>query len=629
MPYCKKETSPSSYCGQYLCSLCGKCHRCEVEAGRGTTQKAKGLEFLSRVYAHSYPEVLEILAIVRTPEDIDRLFPEVVDCGYQVTLEASASYFARPCPQTPQHGFVDSRKFEGPDALKQILRETLAADPNGEVMITPWIPSRLNAIWTPGGITIGAGHDGATSGRSTMTFPMIAAKAHPEWWWSSVYALRDAGVNYPAQWPYIEAVVSAGGNLTVTQLRAGEPLAGSGPDYIPRTTLVEQVISPAGEDLLTWQSKMIALAGSTTLVVYHPGGSMLDHYAVHARINKIPLITSFEPRVGDTLEPTTAAPPFDPAKVLDGLVYADSVSLREDAPRRAAAQLCLLGTHHALALTGENSWWVGVAAGFALRLGTIALKGEARHWNDKHPERWELYDQVANRSIASNRAALRGLINLFRYGKWNSSMGGHKWAQCGAALAPLFEAVGDLVRDPSQDTVEELIGALHVVINQAHNNGWWFNKFMDEDAFDKINRGDPEVALKAIDALWSVNGDRVARRLYADRVEATLQTWRTWAPLNLDPPELLSCEVMLGYGGQELSIHPTLRGIGTRAERISISSDELLKKIYKNLGSNLVLRSGANGYTLHAGSLPLWAEPPLTPKKPKKKAAQPAAGGVQ
>ena len=67
---------------------------------------------------------------------------------------------------------------------------------------------------------------------------------------------------------------------------------------------------------------------------------------------------------------------------------------------------------------------------------------------------------------------------------WSHGFGGKAWGSCADATADLWNATVRLVRNKNAESLQSVVDALNVVINQAHNNGWWFNKFIDAGWFD-------------------------------------------------------------------------------------------------------------------------------------------------
>ena len=518
---------------------CGWCAAYQIE---GTTQKVKGvIQLLSGGYMGV--NVIHPTAV---------LVP-----GKTTTAELAAlTYptFARPCPLTPRHGFVDSRVVKTPEELQKVLDETLAADPQGEVMLMPYMESLYNAVWVPSLLTVGKGNDGATVGKDVLTFPLSGQVP------STIQGmLPNAGIDPKTQDPYIEAVYDGRCHANLTQLRAGPKLDGGQLDYIPTSTMVKSIITvDIGMDLLKWE-ELIQLNQSTPgVVIHHPGGSPTDHFSVHARTFGIPVCITFKPEVGMKLDPIPT-PTLDPQKVLEGLVVGDRLPLREmdDA---GAVNFLLQALHNSGSLGGDYSWYVGVGAAVMIRFGSVALRGEARHIKSGNgmKNRESVYHAALPHTLQYHRASLPALVNILRYGVFQGSVGGIKWAQCGQATAKLIDAVGMLAKDPTTETVGHLMRAYNFAVNQAHNGGWWLNKFISGSAFNEIQRGSLQYALQLGPILWPIN--KVRADLTPTVVKQTQQRWAKWQPIDLSPttPVEAHIEVSPGIGGLGLKINNRL-----------------------------------------------------------------------
>jgi hypothetical protein len=105
--------------------------------------------------------------------------------------------FARPCPKVPRHGFVDSRVISNKEELKSLYKEVLKEDPQGEIVLTNFLDNAVcNAVLTTGGtISIGPGHNGATAGKNSFSFPVkpeeLPLKATIEDWVKNKKRIRD------------------------------------------------------------------------------------------------------------------------------------------------------------------------------------------------------------------------------------------------------------------------------------------------------------------------------------------------------------------------------------------------------------------------------------------------------
>lgn len=506
-----KNAPKCGNCHGLWCEECNECHACGPDGVKvdatpqkstgplsATTQKAKGVLALQNY--NSFGNIPKVWGIIREEAAIDAwrddLFP----------------LFARPCPKRPRHGFVDSRVVQTKDELKTVLAETLAADPEGEMMVMqPLLDAKWSAVLTPSLLTIGPSNDGATAGKDTVTIPIRPKPLEP--------ALLKAGEIGEEEDPYLEFVQQQNA-LYVTQLRAGPRVEGNGINYIPADVVVKEIINPengpdyAPYSLLDWEKKMESVKGQEGVVVSHPGGSMTDHYSVHARLNRIPIITALQGVLcGQILKKETDdSIPFSPEAVMRGIVIGEKISLPLDfsvnaQPLQPYVALLLMALYNSPSMVGEYGRWLGIAASLMLRLGSTALSGEARHAKRKDgkgmPDREKVYSHVLPFSLSRHRARLNRLINVLRYGFEGGGIGGEKWAKCGASLIPLFNGVSELARNPSEEGVRAIAKALNVAVDQAHNNGWWLNKFADQSLFESIQAGKIRHLLKSGDAIMA------------------------------------------------------------------------------------------------------------------------------
>ncbi len=610
------NSSTCSHCGGVMCK-CGTCHNCAssgvytaavtsppvvVPVTMATkSQKVRGIRALRNSGLGS--NTVPIRGHITKDSDLTALGNQT----YEWPM------FARPCPVTPKHGFVDSRPVKDWESVLKVWAETLAADPDGELLLMPVIPASHNAIWTPTLVTIGKGHDGATAGKETFTFPLIGIVP------DDIKALLEpAGVTAPDA-PYIEAVWHKGlsSSAKLTQLRAGPHIEGTGPDYVPSLTTVEQILRPNGEDLIKWAEKIEQAPFGT--VVYHPGGSPADHYFVHARLSKVPVVTSFEPKVGDTLEPTPPAEDPDPQAVLRGVIDADTYPLK-GADLTRLIPLMLTALHHEAAMTGAHGRWVGFAAGIMLRAGSLALRGEARHRiveagkSASKEARDAIYARMANRSLSFHRAGLNRLAITFQYGQWSGKgYGGPKWAKCAKSLQGLFDGVRQLALNPTTDSVAALTKALNIAVNQAHNGGWWLNKFVSSETFDTIQDGSLIPTLQATKAAYEV---WARPPVSAQQVERYSAKYAAWPETEIRVPKLDAVEItsLPGAGGLVLSIRSRL--LGKHLRSIPITLERLNSMLETAVSNTRMQESPGGGLKLVADissmNAVLWETPAIT-----------------
>lgn len=518
--------------------------------------------------------------------------------------------FCRPCPTIPRHGFVDSRVCQTAEDVIALLEETLAADPNGELMVMDLVDASHNMIWTPSLLTIGLGNDGATAGKNVTSIPLVGKNP------LSANLLKAAGLQ-KNQDPYIELVVTDK-TPYLTQLRGGPKVTSVEPDYIPLSLTIKKVVKTNGESLLEWEKTVSDMKPGT--VVYHPGGGVTDHWFVHARLSGIPVFTTRKPKIGEEIQKQpNEAPPPTPESIIRGFFAAESVKLDQETAK-AATHLLLIGLHHSSAMSGENGKWIGAAISLMLRLGSVALRGEARHRPGKGNKlsREAVYTRCFNKPIRYHRACLSRQALHFRYGPWSGSFGGKKWAACAYALEPLYRVFQALTKEPTAENVSALIKALNVAVNQVHNNGWWLNKFTDSGVTTTIPAGQISPIVSVGPLAYQI--DQVYRKLTGADISARLQTWTTTAPFSISVLRLTKAvaKYVPGSSNVDLALHSRL--LGKNTANISIPLSSIMGNIMQTLGTlkvrpengSLIVECQSDGQP----PIKLWTEPSLLKETP-------------
>ena len=564
------------------------------------TQKGIGIEVLRTIYSSS---TLKLLRIAQEEVDLAGItFP----C------------FARPAPSSPKHGYIDSRVVGDLEQATKLLKEVLADDPQGELLLCGFLAANYNAIWTPGSLVIGRGHDGATAGKSTVTIPLAGHST------ITPAALEKAQIG-SAQWPFVEAVITAegkgpssgswayltsspGNHVILTQLRAG-PMIDSVGDYIPALTEVGKIIKadPAKFKDRDWEILIDSVAGTPGVVVWHPGGAMTDHFSIHAFSHKIPILFGEEPKVGDILEPKDGQEglKFDPKAMLKGVMAGEKFRLQIKRVNgtgvnttTGAVYALLLALHNATACTGEASKWVGFASAIMLRLGVTALRGEARHLGlGKAPklDRSSVYRMALPYSLSRHRAGVNRLVNIFRYGEWPSSgFGGTKWSLCGGATVGLFQAVRELAVNPSEENAAALVRALNTAVNQAHNGGWWLNKFCNQVAFDQIQKASIPWVVAAGPAIYG--GGKIMDSLSTAAVDKWTTRAAKWPKITLRPPRVSSVQMSYQPGIPAVGLRIHSRILGKKGRLITAPVSQVIQNLDQVVINNTYLTETEDGY---------------------------------
>lgn len=414
--------------------------------------------------------------------------------------------FVRPCPEFARHGFVDSRVVQTLEEVSGVWSEARAVDPKAELIVMPYVDATYNMVWRPGLLSIGPGHDGATAGHDSVS---VFLQGEYSGTWENLS--KKAGVKIQTQDPFLESVANQEHELVVTQIRAGVKGTPTAPDWNPEAlegmTVGEVVtIDPSFKAIdgamLAWETQAKELKPGYH-VVYNPGGNLGDHWSVHAQLAGVTVITSFVPQIGQTipklgidlveLEPQAVIFGF-----LGGLL---GPSLKHDhAMRRRAVCAAIMGTHHGLRMGGDAGVFLGASVAFMLRLGQAALWGEARHAEKSTGggklSRDQIYQNILD-DWAVGREKLADKVGLFFTHSWGGGFGGKPWAACGQGTIDLDASMLALIKSPSRTNVKNVMASLTNVVNLAHNNGWWMNKFITHDWFDKAADLDPRVALMA------------------------------------------------------------------------------------------------------------------------------------
>lgn len=465
------------------------------------TQKAKGIGILQGANLLGK----DMAMVATTVEDACAAYTKLAKGG-------TVKVFMRPCPEYARHGFVDSRQVKSTIEVAQVWQEAKAVDPKAEAILMPFIPAAHSIVWRPGQLSVGPGHDGATAGRDSVS--IFLQPAYPEAWrkLATKAGVRlEAGPNpatEPSQAPFIEAVATADKTI-LTQIRAGVDNIPTEPDYNPYAGMVVGeviVIDHAKKEdpgaMVEWETTAKTLTKGST-VVYNPGGNMGDHWSVHAQLNGISVVTTFHPAVGQTLPKLGIDKvPLDPQAILYGYLGGlIGPSLLPKVNRERAVAAAILGTHHGLCNGGDAGVFIGASCAFLLRLAQAALFGEARHCpqDDNHAKglsRQQIFATVLD-NWTLGRAGLAAKVITFHTWGQGSGFGGDAWAAVGRGTIDLDTAMITLVHEPTVENAAKVVAVLTNVVNLAHNNGWFLNKFANSSIFDQAEAYDPQVAIMA------------------------------------------------------------------------------------------------------------------------------------
>lgn len=402
-------------------------------------------------------------------------------------LCATGNAFARPCQakQEDEHGWIESRKVASFEDALALLETVHDADPNAQVMVMPALDAATSAIVTPNTLSVGAGHDAATSGKDAINLSIQVAFP-PAW-------LSKAGI---ATSPYLEIV-----DAQCVQLRDG-PVPSGAPDFIPQDMLCTQTIVVTPDtfpDLTAFNKTAVAWGSEVGLIVHMPGGSPVSHYAAHCKLNGVAFATTFEPTPGETYAKTADA--LDVEKYRAAFLEGAATDLRPLGGTRAdisgVLAASILAIHQTdLFKTEDGARLVGMAVAGLYYATACACHGETRHCSaiakktGKKPQRHVIYEGAWANPLDARRTLPNALALFADHSLWAGAFGGAAWAGATEAALTLWDRIVDVGRNGGK--IASVIEAAHALVNMAHNTGWLLNKFLDKKFFDACAQGRPE-----------------------------------------------------------------------------------------------------------------------------------------
>jgi hypothetical protein len=462
------------------------------------TQKAIGLRELRKTLdgqrIQSFGLVIPDYVVVTKEADFNKLQVETFCKHHRL--------FARPCPKTPRHGFLDSRQVKSIAEARELFKQMKLIDEESELVLMPYIDASHNAVITNTTAAIGLGHDGATAGKKAISLPV-----HGE-----LRTKKDS--KSITESAYLECVYDkAGGshNIFAVQLRNGPELPRT-KDIVSIKVVVSEIIDveqfTPKDDLLAWEKLCQEIQADQIngkrlgVVIVHERGCIGSHFSVHAVINKIPFITSHRPTIGEVIEPT-AINPVDYRQVKKGIELGLSKEFTKlmlplldyygsDSHSSAFKGMVYTSLYalHGYSVAGrEESKLLGLGIASLIRVSVCAALGEARHHKGITSLQGNmLRDKVYRKYFEDIFAGIKKLQiteQIFADGSWSDSYGGKNWASCTRATIKLVNKAIIFVRKANDDNFRKLMEQFNKLINEVHNGGKFLNKFVPNKSFDQ------------------------------------------------------------------------------------------------------------------------------------------------
>lgn len=390
--------------------------------------------------------------------------------------------FARPCPVVPKHGFVDSRVITNQNALKKLAVTTLKEDPDADIAITKFLESGHSAIVSGGAITLGAGHDGATSaiGKSTV-LPIVPVNYKN-------LGLQSIGTKWikdeKEETLFWELVYPSGmNNPVLVQVRPGPNINFRSPDYIPEDVIVQHILTPSDVkgDLLEWAT-YVAENDILGTVINVPEASLASHFAIHGITHKVPVVTSTKVEKGDFFKANIDSDDTVDEEEVRQLFT--KLASSKNAPiftkdYRALAFAAIYGVHNISALLQEkDARKIAIIAAVMSKLGTMLALGELRYY--KHSNLYDFgesrLDIYANSAKAPLSKAVEKLHELAHFyldkNGWSGSYGGKPWYKISKCAVNIYSAFAQ------KKPLADIIDIMNEFIHLSHNSGKYLDKVL-------------------------------------------------------------------------------------------------------------------------------------------------------
>lgn len=514
-----------------------------------SSQKARGIAKLlekSKTLALPSMNFICLSKGARLPRENPGKFWQAIANSFSYISDSQA--FVRACPSRPRHGVLESfpiaaeGKFLSREGLKKafaLLKKITAEDPEGEVIIQPFLESDYSAVLGPRGIVFGEGHDGVTSGRGkTFSLP------DPSLYVQAYSLLFDGESERPSvQFELVQSKQSVTFWTQIREAESAEVVSQGIQGFVPNG----EIVSLKGlEPLIIREAEQLAdlekLPPGARVVVWHPEGSALSHAAAWCVQQRLPYFCCaprlrgfalFSPKEGALFFPTRKqaeeareklpqAPQQGPEdfSVSFWRGVDDSQFLSEEFWENVvpSQRTALFGFPHyffsSTILSEEFAYFSGLAVGVALLAGAASCIGEFRYlfkyqkpasafgglrsWYENQfgvaqPDRTCIYQQALRWGISPELPeALEALALGYTSRAWpeRTGMGGISWGVFAHQVASLAQGVKE--RDFAKTNL-----AFQVVLNAVHNHGWALNKLFDKLTLDHLaTRDDRKVFWK-------------------------------------------------------------------------------------------------------------------------------------
>lgn len=477
------------------------------------SQKIKGLRYSTKVLERVLEKDYINKAIVISEEP--NLEVKHTTSKYKsgrITLEevldSLVNNFVRPCPINPEHGFVDSRFIEDKIEAVEIIEEIRKTGEIPEMIVMPKIDCEYSGVICPDRIAFGYKNDGATQGLNSIG---IALSLPPE-------GIEEVRNNFwtSKEWPFAEVLYNGNEKRPIlVQLRSGPSMT----IKAKKIKVVEVYGVNSSMDLIEWgkeakliRAKVIELNTGkdnndieNTIAIWHPNGEFLSHFGVHCRTEEpiLPYITSIEePKIGEVIEIGVKGKPKLNA-IKEGLILGLEAPITATSYNSKEAKDDLhsfLGGLHisSIADLGDEftAKYIGYIWGIGIRIISGLPFGEAIHKDVSYKRTTEIigeenrldherdYPKIWRLPIDIILLGLLECDACFLRLNWSNAYGGKAWSNCTSSLLNVFDSIRRFISLPSTESFNKLVESINIMVNEAHNGGWWLDKISTKQMFD-------------------------------------------------------------------------------------------------------------------------------------------------
>lgn len=502
------------------------------------TQKAKGFvwSYQHKITEGVYGAGYTTASRADLPLGSTRLIPQ---CAWPEKLEHPM--FARPCPLTPRHGFVESRIVTTIDEAKAVFAEARREDPLAEMILMEPLTAVWSGVATSKGVSWGWGNDGVTSNTSrsvSIPTPGTSTEHFKLANYSRFGHLSYIGIKADDD-VYLELVEHK--HLTrLVQMRAG-PQQPTTRNYIPQETKVQKILHMDDHNLLDWEKVILKHKDTPGVVVHLPQSALSSHWAVHAIANGLPVYTETYLELGEQLHTETLnVAPLDEhdydtiADHIQKFSHMDFMGDHRDEHhwrRRSEMITTAFASIHAMPLWGPEPHLLalrGFAMAASMRFIAAASYGELRHWFGQGPgrhgrkfpcaliggdtgydisqtrDRTAVYEKLLQPADTQTlHKALKCAEKGFRAYGWgdsesntrrhrdddtsaSSGYGGKNWSNVARGGRDLASAVDSFLHYPSEALWIKVLSTANIALHTAHNNGHCVNKWVSSNTLNAL-----------------------------------------------------------------------------------------------------------------------------------------------